>query len=283
MASRLLAAAGALQHRQTCSGGGAAAKGSGELLVYVRTDSGTVPVTVDAGGTVGCLTEAVAAAMDTNSRQIALLLKGERLDSGGRDVLLADCGVSQEVCLTLQVHAPFKCIAHHEQLSVTAIEGSPSPAYTVLLMDVHSNALAFFDPPLSTDGDAAWHIEVNDRVRGGCYLLGLTARGHTDVGTGNWETLDTMIGDSSTWCFEDNGHGHCAGTEFEGVSYRGPSSVSLLLSGGRLRMTVRGRRGVAGGRDWEESSMELTSGVTVRFFACLYNAGAAMDIGMEAA
>eukprot|EP01065_Artemidia_motanka_P043877 TRINITY_DN615_c0_g1_i6.p1 TRINITY_DN615_c0_g1~~TRINITY_DN615_c0_g1_i6.p1 ORF type:complete len:298 (+),score=59.87 TRINITY_DN615_c0_g1_i6:94-894(+) len=263
MASRLLAAAGAQRATD-----GVAAKGSGELLVYVRTDSGTVPVTVDAGGTVGCLTEAVAAAMDTNSRQIALLLKGERLDSGGRDVLLADCGVSQEVCLTLQVHAPFKCIAHHEELSVTAIEGSPSPAYSLLLARRSQldytipQTLAFFDPPLSTDGHASWHIEADARVRS-FYLMGLTAREHTDVQMGGFGSHDAATRDPMTWCFQECGsRNYPAGT------------MSLLLSRRQLKMTVRSEAD-------STQLMDLAPGVTVRFFVCLVGTGAAMNVRME--
>eukprot|EP01065_Artemidia_motanka_P043865 TRINITY_DN615_c0_g1_i14.p1 TRINITY_DN615_c0_g1~~TRINITY_DN615_c0_g1_i14.p1 ORF type:complete len:278 (+),score=63.85 TRINITY_DN615_c0_g1_i14:59-892(+) len=273
MASRrLLAAAGALQHS-----GEEAAKGSGELLVYVVTESEKVPVTVDAGGTVGCLTEAAAAALRLDSGRPVLLLKGQRLDSGGRDVPLADCGVSQEECLTLCPTA-FSCIAHREA-ALSVEEGTDGSILITRLGGVEDgNAFAYIDPPLNTDCSAEWFIEVLEVGAMGCNLVGLTSldpaeHGDVMLGKGKAESYYAMIYNSQVWAYEDVGTKHFGGYIGNSPSYEAPASITLTMHGRALAIRVE--------EESEEQSvgeMELPPGVPVRFFACLYNGGAALRV-----
>eukprot|EP01065_Artemidia_motanka_P043864 TRINITY_DN615_c0_g1_i13.p1 TRINITY_DN615_c0_g1~~TRINITY_DN615_c0_g1_i13.p1 ORF type:complete len:279 (+),score=70.60 TRINITY_DN615_c0_g1_i13:59-895(+) len=272
-ARRLLAAAGALQHS-----GEEAAKGSGELLVYVKTNSETVPVTVDAGGTVGCLTDAVAAALSLDSGRAVLLLKGQRLDSGGRDVPLADCGVSQEECLTLCPTA-FSCIAHREA-ALSVEEGTDGSILVTRLGSVEdSNALAYFDPLLNTDCSAEWSIEAREVDGQGCCLVGLTSldpaeHGDVMLGKGETDSYYWMAGHSQVWAYEDDENVHCGGSIVgRSPSFQGPASIALKMHGRSLTIRVEDES-----EEQSVGEMELPPGVPVRFFACLYNGGAALRV-----
>eukprot|EP01065_Artemidia_motanka_P043876 TRINITY_DN615_c0_g1_i5.p1 TRINITY_DN615_c0_g1~~TRINITY_DN615_c0_g1_i5.p1 ORF type:complete len:292 (+),score=82.60 TRINITY_DN615_c0_g1_i5:24-878(+) len=280
-ARRLLAAAGALQHccaspAAACCGRQAegAAKGSGELLVYVKTDSETVPVTVDAGGTVGCLTEAAAAALRLDSGRPVLLLKGQRLDSGGRDVPLADCGVSQEECLTLCPTA-FSCIAHRE--AALSVDYRTDGSIVLTALGSGGLATAYFDPLLSTDSSAEWFIEV---PLAASFMVGVTALSPAECdevlhGCGSGERVEN----SGIWAYDDDGAKHCVAASVQKLLCGILVSMTLTMHGRTLAMRAVGDIGYTECvQDFE--GMELPANAQVRFFACVLK-GSGLRVKME--
>eukprot|EP01065_Artemidia_motanka_P043879 TRINITY_DN615_c0_g1_i8.p1 TRINITY_DN615_c0_g1~~TRINITY_DN615_c0_g1_i8.p1 ORF type:complete len:272 (+),score=80.54 TRINITY_DN615_c0_g1_i8:59-874(+) len=262
MASRrLLAAAGALQHS-----GEEAAKGSGELLVYVVTESEKVPVTVDAGGTVGCLTEAAAAALRLDSGRPVLLLKGQRLDSGGRDVPLADCGVSQEECLSLERSAGFSCFDYTEPW--LSVEDGADGSITMTKLS-REGVSAYFDPLLSTDCSAQWTVEVAGDPTDCCFVVGVTALSpaECDEGLMHWGAKGQP---KQLWAFDNDG---CSQVPPIVVTFTG-SAVFMTLTMHRRTFSVRAETDATGEYRIQPSrSMDLPASVPVRFFVYFINGG----------
>eukprot|EP01065_Artemidia_motanka_P048375 TRINITY_DN7772_c0_g2_i3.p1 TRINITY_DN7772_c0_g2~~TRINITY_DN7772_c0_g2_i3.p1 ORF type:complete len:330 (+),score=64.75 TRINITY_DN7772_c0_g2_i3:63-992(+) len=213
MASRLLAAAGAPQHPQWVDRGNVAAKGSGELLVYVRTDSGTAPVTVDAGGTVGCLMEAVAAALRLDRKQVILTVKGQPVFRTSEGVALADTDLSQEECIgVMPVAGRMHCCLHsscirtgsvvevHESRDKGGVQGMRKAAGSIrhalrtagrdepvlkegiaVVLQTTSRGTAFFDPPMPSEVDTKWTVVLHNHS-GLSAIVGITTADVPRVG-----------------------------------------------------------------------------------------------------
>eukprot|EP01065_Artemidia_motanka_P053416 TRINITY_DN989_c0_g1_i6.p1 TRINITY_DN989_c0_g1~~TRINITY_DN989_c0_g1_i6.p1 ORF type:complete len:296 (+),score=77.45 TRINITY_DN989_c0_g1_i6:1-888(+) len=198
MAERLLVAAGALGCRA------APAKGSGELLLYVRSESETVPVTVDADATVGALLDAVDDALRCK-QPVALLYQGRRLAAGDRDLPLADSGLSQEATVDVDTQAMFECITFNAEKLVVCkgdevkgdwLRNASADTFVVHRVRNHGNAQAYFGPPVSTRSRTVWAVDVNDTVSGGCYAIGIIAEDVPRLGPVTQNKIDGLDGDT---------------------------------------------------------------------------------------
>eukprot|EP01065_Artemidia_motanka_P053415 TRINITY_DN989_c0_g1_i5.p1 TRINITY_DN989_c0_g1~~TRINITY_DN989_c0_g1_i5.p1 ORF type:complete len:295 (+),score=80.71 TRINITY_DN989_c0_g1_i5:1-885(+) len=293
MAERLLVAAGALGCRA------APAKGSGELLLYVRSESETVPVTVDADATVGALLDAVDDALRCK-QPVALLYQGRRLAAGDRDLPLADSGLSQEATVDVDAQRMLECIAFNAERLVVCrgdeVKGKwprNATADTVVVQRTagHGNAQAYFGPPVSTRGRTVWHMDANHTVSGGCYAIGIIAEdvprigGVTDVGRLDGSVRRLLGNDRHDfyhwkgrgryWALDD--HGMLTGPGVEKtqkeVGYGHPTShVTMTLDSGVL--TYSNEEGAS------LSTVVPSEVESVLFFVSVFNESAMMHVRM---
>eukprot|EP01065_Artemidia_motanka_P053413 TRINITY_DN989_c0_g1_i14.p1 TRINITY_DN989_c0_g1~~TRINITY_DN989_c0_g1_i14.p1 ORF type:complete len:295 (+),score=86.13 TRINITY_DN989_c0_g1_i14:1-885(+) len=293
MAERLLVAAGALGCRA------APAKGSGELLLYVRSESETVPVTVDADATVGALLDAVAAAL-RSKRPVALLYQGRRLAEGDRDLPLADSGLSQEAAVDVDAPRMLECIAFNAERLVVCrgdeVKGKwprKATADTAVVKRIadDGNAQAYFGPPVSTRSRTVWAVAANKSVAGGCYAIGIIAEDVPRIGAAtNVDTLDRDVqrllgndrhdfyhwrGQGKFWLLDD--YGALVGPGFDEtlhtVGYGHPTShVTMTLDSGVL--TYSNEEGAS------LSTVVPSEVESVLFFVSVFNESAMMHVRM---
>eukprot|EP01065_Artemidia_motanka_P052678 TRINITY_DN9581_c0_g1_i1.p1 TRINITY_DN9581_c0_g1~~TRINITY_DN9581_c0_g1_i1.p1 ORF type:complete len:296 (+),score=93.08 TRINITY_DN9581_c0_g1_i1:197-1084(+) len=277
-------------------------------------------VTVGAGGTVGSLLDAAAAAVGSQ-RPVTLLYQGRRLGVSERETTLADSGLSQEATVDVVMEGRLECVAHNPaKLSVgsgsdilleyydphadelcqdSATRGGcaskdwmrqPSADTVAVQLVSGSGGQAYLAPRVSTSGTTVWHVDVNEHVFGGANSVGIMAE-DVPLGT-DMESLTPsgrrLLGADCGASFDQwKGSGRfwcledCGSLMGPGISDDGGPAY-----GRGAHMTVTLSSGLlqfdiqAQGRSYQRKA-RVPLGLPVLLFVSLYDECAAMHVRLE--